>query len=92
MNKFDTQKINGRGWSGLVIQLKGKEEIDLLELLDKHPKKYPFFLNSSSRGNIQNRNSIIFYRPDIILKKKMIRRIFSKNLIHYGKKIKSIKK
>jgi len=70
MNKFDTQKINGRGWSGLVIQLERKEDIDLLELLDKHPKKYPFFLDSSSRGNIQNRNSIIFYRPDIILKKK----------------------
>ena len=70
MNKFDTQKINGRGWSGLVIQLKREEDIDLLELLDKHPKKYPFFLDSSSRGNVQNRNSIIFYRPDIILKKK----------------------
>ena len=70
MNKFDTQKINGRGWSGLVIQLKREEDIDLLELLDKHPKKYPFFLDSSSRGNVQNRNSIIFYKPDIILKKK----------------------
>ncbi len=69
MKKFKTIKINGDGWEGLVIQLEKEDDLDLLNLLEKYPEKYPFFLESSSRGNIQNRNSIIFYKPKIVLKK-----------------------
>ncbi len=72
MNKnfYNTTKINGKGWNGLVIQQNNNEEIDLLNLVEKKPEKYPFFLESSSRGNILNRYSIIFYKPKILLEKK----------------------
>ena len=64
MNKnfYKTTKINGKGWNGLVIQQNNNEEIDLLNLVEKKPEKYPFFLESSSRGNVLNRYSIIFYK------------------------------
>ncbi len=68
MKNLKTKKIKGLGWQGLVLKL-GNEKLDLLNLLEKEVNKYPFFLESSSRGNKQNRNSIIFYKPKIILKK-----------------------
>ncbi|MFL2660897.1 MAG: chorismate-binding protein [Alphaproteobacteria bacterium] len=70
MNDFNAKKISGTGWSGLVIQLKDSDDFDLLKLVESMPEKYPFFLESSSRGNDQNRNSIVFYKPNIVLKKE----------------------
>ncbi len=70
MKKFNKKKILGNGCNGLVIQFEREDDIDLLDLVEKNPSKYPFFLESSSRGNNQNRNSIIFYKPQILLKKE----------------------
>ncbi len=70
MNKYNAKKISGTGWSGVVIQLTNSNDFDLLKLVESKPDKYPFFLESSSRGNRQNRNSILFYRPEILLKKQ----------------------
>ena len=64
------KKITGEGWNALVLNLEKKDNYpDLVNLVDKFPKKYPFFLESSSRGNENNRNSIVFHKPEIILKK-----------------------
>ncbi len=67
MKKLTTLKINGEGWNGLVAQFRNGENIDLLRLVEKYPEKYPYFLESSSRGNIQNRYSIIFFKPKLTL-------------------------
>ncbi len=70
MNTFKTEKIKGKGWTGLVIKLEDEKNFDLLNLVEMKPHKYPFFLESSSRGNILNRHSIVFYEPKILLKKE----------------------
>ena len=70
MNKIINKEIRGVGWSGLQIQIDRENKIDLLNLTRRYPKKYPFFLESSSRGNLQNRYSIIFFNPKILLEKK----------------------
>ena len=67
--KFLKKKIKGIGWQGLIIELGNKDTFELTNLIQGHPKKYPFFLESSSRGNNQNSNSIVFYKPNIVLKK-----------------------
>ena len=77
-----------KGWNGLIIQQNNNEEIDLLNLVEKKPEKYPFFLESSSRGNVLNRYSIIFYKPKILLEKKIVKLISLMNLIIFGIKIK----
>ena len=43
---------------------------DLLRLVEMFPRKYPFLLESSSRGNNHNRNSIVFFKPEITLIKE----------------------
>ena len=70
MSKFEKKKLNGKGWFGWVIKLDKQQEIDLLNLVEKEPTKYPYFLESSSRGNASNRFSIIFYRPKVLIEKK----------------------
>jgi len=67
--ELELKKIKGKGWNGLTFKLKRKDELDLLDLVTNHPDKYPFFLESSSRGNDQNRHSILFYKPKVLLKK-----------------------
>ena len=57
------------------IQLDKQDDYDLLNLVENHPEKYPFFLESSSRGNSCNRKSILFYKPQVLLIKE-------KNLIN----------
>ncbi len=69
MKKFTTLKINGEGWNGLVVQFEEHDSLDLINLVEKYPEKYPYFLESSSRGNNQNRYSIIFFKPNIVLTK-----------------------
>ena len=70
MTKFNTKKITGQGFTGLIINIDDKDNFDLLELVETFPKKYPFFLESSSRGNNQNRNSIVFFKPEVALIKE----------------------
>ncbi len=64
------QKIQGKGWKSLTTKLCKKDDLDLLELVDYNPRKYPFLLESSSRGNKRNRFSILFYKPKFLIKKE----------------------
>ena len=66
--KFFGKIINGKGWLGKYYKLED-EKFDLLSLHSLNPKKYPFLLESSSRGNNRNRFSILFYNPRLVLKK-----------------------
>ena len=61
-------KFTGEGWAIEIADLK-ENSFDLLSLYVLDKKKYPFLLESSSRGNRNNRYSIIFYKPNIILEK-----------------------
>ncbi len=61
--------IFGNGWVGRFSKLKSGESADLLNLKEIDKKKYPFLLESSSRGNERNRFSILFFKPKIIIKK-----------------------
>ena len=70
MNKFRIEKIKGIGFSGLSVQISEDNNFDLLRLVEMFPEKYPFFLESSSRGNNHNRNSIVFFKPEITLIKE----------------------
>ena len=63
------KKIKGKGWNGIAIELKETENFDLLNLVEMNPNKYPYFLESSSRGNDLNRYSIVFYKPKVLLVK-----------------------
>ena len=49
--------------------MSSNENFDLLKLFEYKPDNYPFLLESSSRGNKLNRNSILFFSPEIVLKK-----------------------
>ena len=52
MNRDRSKTIKGKGWNGIAIELKETENFDLLNLVEMNPSKYPYFLESSSRGNI----------------------------------------
>ncbi len=58
------------GWVGKFSKLKSGQSFDLLALREINAEKYPFFLESSSRGNEKNRFSILFYKPRILIKKE----------------------
>ena len=45
--------------------LKTQANPGYLNLVEMNPSKYPYFLESSSRGNILNRYSIVFYKPEV---------------------------
>ena len=72
MNRDRSKKIKGKGWNGIAIELKETENFDLLNLVETNPSKYPYFLESSSRGNILNRYSIVFYKPKVLLVKNSV--------------------
>ena len=67
---FFSDFISGNGWVGRFSKLNSGESADLLNLREIDPKKYPFLLESSSRGNERNRFSILFYKPRILIKKE----------------------
>ena len=57
--KFFGSLVEGNGWVGKYYKL-GKQIFDLLSLQSIDLKKYPYLLDSSSRGNKKNRFSILF--------------------------------
>ena len=64
------KKKKQQNFTYLVCNLNKNESFDLLKLAEINPSKYPFLLESSSRGNKLNRSSILFFSPQIILKKE----------------------
>ncbi len=66
---FSNSLIKNNGWSAKYFSLKN-QKFDLVNLQTLDLKKYPYLLESSSRGNNKNRYSILFYKPEIKLKKK----------------------
>lgn len=59
----------GDGWACKVYENKLNQKFDLLSLQSLDIKKYPYLLESSSRGNLNNRFSILFYRPEFSIEK-----------------------
>ncbi len=66
--KFFGSLIEGQGWIGKYYKL-DKEDFDLLSLQSIDLNKYPYLLESSSRGNKKNRFSILFFKPKVLLQK-----------------------
>ena len=66
--KFFGSLVEGNGWVGKYYKL-DKQIFDLLSLQSIDLKKYPYLLESSSRGNKKNRFSILFFKPKILLQK-----------------------
>ena len=52
--------------------LKTQANPGYLNLVEMNPIKYPYFLESSSRGNLLNRYSIVFYKPKVLLVKNSV--------------------
>ena len=67
--KLNFKKKKQQNFTYLVCNLNKNESFDLLKLAEINPSKYPFLLESSSRGNKLNRSSILFFSPRIVLKK-----------------------
>ena len=59
----------GDGWACKVYENKLNQGFDLLSLQSLNIKKYPYLLESSSRGNLNNRFSILFYKPEFSIEK-----------------------
>ena len=59
----------GDGWACKVYENKLNQGFDLLSLQSLDIKKYPYLLESSSRGNLSNRFSILFYKPEFSIEK-----------------------
>ena len=59
----------GDGWACKVYENKLNQNFDLLSLQSLDIKKYPYLLESSSRGNLNNRFSILFYKPEFSIEK-----------------------
>ena len=59
----------GDGWACKVYENKLNQKFDLLSLQSLDIKKYPYLLESSSRGNLNNRFSILFYKPEFSIEK-----------------------
>ena len=59
----------GDGWACKVYENKLYQGFDLLSLQSLDIKKYPYLLESSSRGNLNNRFSILFYKPEFSIEK-----------------------
>ncbi len=67
-------KKKKQNFTYLVCKLNKNESFDLLKLAEINPSKYPFLLESSSRGNKLNRSSILFFHLTDYFKK--IKKIF----------------
>ena len=66
---FFSDKISSKGWTAKYAKINPSENFDLLDLRQVNPAKYPFLLESASRGNQSNRFSFLFYNPRIKIKK-----------------------
>ncbi len=66
--KFFGSLLEGDGWIGKYYKL-DKQNFDLLSLQSLDLNKYPYLLESSSRGNKKNRFSILFFKPKVLLQK-----------------------
>ena len=66
--KFLGSILKGDGWIGKLYKL-DKKKFDLLNLQSIDLNKYPYLLESSSRGNNKNRYSIHFFKPKVLLQK-----------------------
>ena len=60
---------NGNGWTLKLYENKSNKDYDLLSLQYLDIQKYPYLLESSSRGNVNNRFSILFYKPEYTIEK-----------------------
>ena len=74
--KLSFENLKGIGWKAKIAKLNNKSNIDLVSLYDLNKERYPFLLESSSRGNSNNRFSILFHNPSILLEKKMKKNCF----------------
>ena len=83
---FFFKNYHGLGWKVKVSKISTNLSIDLLKLYKLDKRKYPFFLESSSRGNKQNRFSIIFYKPKVIIEKIDEKNNFLKDFDYVWKK------
>ena len=66
--KFIGSIVKGDGWVGKYYKLDQKK-FDLLNLQSINITKYPYLLESSSRGNKKNRFSVLFFKPKTLLQK-----------------------
>ena len=66
--KFLGSIVEGSGWIGKIYKL-DRVKFDLSSLQSIDLNKYPYFLESSSRGNKKNRYSILFFKPTVVLQK-----------------------
>ena len=66
--KFIGSTVKGDGWVGKYYKL-GQKKFDLLNLQSINITKYPYLLESSSRGNKKNRFSVLFFKPKTLLQK-----------------------
>ncbi len=80
------KNLKGTGWKAKIAKLNTKSNIDLVSLYDLNKERYPFLLESSSRGNSNNRFSILFHNPSILLEKKNEKKLFLENLDSLWKK------
>ena len=66
--KFLGSIVEGDGWIGKIYKL-DRIKFDLSSLQSIDLNKYPYLLESSSRGNKKNRYSILFFKPTVFLQK-----------------------
>ena len=66
--KTEINELSGKGFYINFIKI-DDNKFDLLDFFDLDPKKYPFLLESVAKGNERARFSILFNKPNIILKK-----------------------
>ena len=64
--KFLGSIVEGDGWIGKIYKL-DRIKFDLSSLQSIDLNKYPYLLESSSRGNKKNRYSILFFKPTVYM-------------------------
>ena len=74
--KLSFENLQGVGWKAIIAKLNKKSKIDLLSLYELDKERYPFLLESSSRGNFNNRFSILFHKHCVTLEKKINKQLF----------------
>ena len=67
--KFLGSILKGDGWIGKLYKL-DKKKFDLLNLQSINLNKYPYLLESSSRGNKRIDIRFCFFKPKVLLQKK----------------------